>query len=155
MTTEKKKFKIGWGTGIVIAFAFFITFIMYFVLNMSINKKYDHDFVTEDYYKKELAFQNMMEKAKKTASEQMGVGIQSSEAGVTLTFPQKTTDAIVGTVYFYRPSDQKRDFRIPLQIKDNQMLVPMNVLSKGRWVVEVNYQFDSQDYISTEKIDIK
>ena len=48
--------KIGWGTGIVIAFVLFIAFIMYFVVNMTVNKKYDHDFVTEDYYNKEIAY---------------------------------------------------------------------------------------------------
>ena len=36
--------KINWGTGIVIAFIAFISFIMYFVVNMNVNKKYDHDF---------------------------------------------------------------------------------------------------------------
>ncbi len=46
--------KINWGTGIVIAFVAFIAFIMYFVINMITNKKYDHDLVTEDYYKEEL-----------------------------------------------------------------------------------------------------
>ena len=54
--------KINWGTGIVIAFIAFISFIMYFVINMNINKKYDHDLVTEDYYKKELEFQNDIDK---------------------------------------------------------------------------------------------
>ena len=42
--------KINWGTGIVIAFIGFIAFIMYFVINMNVNDKYNHDLVTEDYY---------------------------------------------------------------------------------------------------------
>lgn len=50
--------KIGWGTGIVIAFALFIAFIMFFVVSMTSNKKYDHDFVTDNYYEKELTYQN-------------------------------------------------------------------------------------------------
>ena len=46
--------KFNWGTGIVLAFIGFISFIMYFVINMNTNDKYDHDLVTEDYYKQEL-----------------------------------------------------------------------------------------------------
>ncbi|GIM54442.1 FixH family protein [Capnocytophaga cynodegmi] len=148
--------KISWGTGIVIAFVAFIAFIMYFVVNMTINKKYDHDFVTDDYYKKEFSYQNMMVKAQKTEKEQMTVQIQSSLEGVTLTFPSKITDEnVVGSVSFYRPSNRKRDFKIPLQLKNKQMLVPINVLSEGRWNVEVNYTFNNNDYISIKNITIK
>lgn len=148
--------KISWGTGIVIAFVAFIAFIMYFVVNMTINKKYDHDFVTDDYYKKEFSYQNMMVKAQKTEKEQMTVQIQSSLEGVTLIFPSKITDEnVVGSVSFYRPSDRKRDFKIPLQLKNKQMLVPINVLSEGRWNVEVNYTFNNNDYISIKNITTK
>ncbi|MFK8266670.1 FixH family protein [Capnocytophaga cynodegmi] len=148
--------KISWGTGIVIAFVAFIAFIMYFVVNMTINKKYDHDFVTDDYYKKEFSYQNMMVKAQKTEKEQMTVQIQSSLEGVTLIFPSKISDEnVVGSASFYRPSDRKRDFKIPLQLKNKQMLVPINVLSEGRWNVEVNYTFNNNDYISIKNITIK
>jgi len=56
--------KFNWGTGIVLAFIAFISFIMYFVINMSTNKKYDHDLVTEQYYNKELKFQEDIDKSK-------------------------------------------------------------------------------------------
>ncbi|GET46716.1 FixH family protein [Capnocytophaga felis] len=148
--------KISWGTGIVIAFVFFITFIMYFVLNMIVDKKYDHDFVTEDYYKKEWSYQNMMVKVKKTEQEQMTVQIKPSSEGVLLIFPEKTTDeTVTGTVSFYRPSDKKRDFRIPLQLKNRRMLIPMNVLAKGRWNIEVDYTFNTNDYFSIKNITIE
>lgn len=147
--------KINWGTSIVIAFGLFIAFILYFIISMSVNKKYDHDFVTEDYYKKELAYQEMKEKIEKTESLQMSVQVYSSSEGVWLTFPDKITEEIFGTVSFYRPSDQKRDFRIPLNVKDKQMLIPMHVLSAGRWNVDVSYTVGKEEFLSTEKIDIK
>ncbi|WP_371877551.1 FixH family protein [Aquimarina sp. Aq78] len=50
--------KINWGTAIVLVFIGFISFILYFVVKMNINSDYEHDLVTEDYYKQELAFQN-------------------------------------------------------------------------------------------------
>ena len=54
--------KINWGTGIVLAFIGFIAFIMYFVISMNINKDYQHDLVTDDYYKEELEYQNDIDK---------------------------------------------------------------------------------------------
>lgn len=44
--------KINWGTGIVLAFIGFITFILYFVFRMSTDDSANHDLVTEEYYKK-------------------------------------------------------------------------------------------------------
>ena len=54
--------KINWGTAIVLAFIGFISFIMYFVISMNFNDKYNHDLVTEDYYKEELGYQNDINK---------------------------------------------------------------------------------------------
>ncbi len=54
--------KINWGTGIVIAFALFITFILYFVFKVQSDSQYDNELVVEEYYKQELKFENQMEK---------------------------------------------------------------------------------------------
>ena len=35
---------------------------MYFVISMNINDKYEHDLVTEEYYKEELEYQNDIDK---------------------------------------------------------------------------------------------
>ena len=43
--------KINWGTGIVIGMTLFISFILYLVFNMLTDEKFDHDLVTEEYYK--------------------------------------------------------------------------------------------------------
>ena len=43
--------KINWGVGIVIAFGLFITFILYFVVMVQSDSKYDNDLVVEEYYK--------------------------------------------------------------------------------------------------------
>ena len=60
--------KINWGTGIVLAFIGFITFILYFVFRMSTDDRANHDLVTEEYYKKELSYQQEID-ASKMATE--------------------------------------------------------------------------------------
>ena len=60
--------KINWGTGIVLAFVAFISFIMYFVVQMNMEDRADHELVTKDYYKKELAYQKEID-AEKNAAE--------------------------------------------------------------------------------------
>ena len=48
--------KINWGTAIVIAFALFISFILYFVYSVQSNSKYDNELVVEEYYKHDAHF---------------------------------------------------------------------------------------------------
>ena len=50
----QKEMKFNWGTGIVIAIISFISFILYFVITMTADKKYSHDLVTQKYYQQEL-----------------------------------------------------------------------------------------------------
>jgi len=50
------KIKINWGTAIVIAFALFMSFILFFVFKVQSDSKYDNELVTEEYYKKRLWF---------------------------------------------------------------------------------------------------
>ena len=57
--------KINWGTGIVIAFGLFISFILFFVIRVQSNTKYDNELVTEEYYKREATVQNDIDKQQK------------------------------------------------------------------------------------------
>lgn len=83
----------------------------------------------------------------------MNVQIVASSEGVTLSFPEKVTDTeVLGMVSFYRPSDRKRDFKIPLQLKNKKMFIPINVLALGRWNVEVSYTFEQNTYLSASNI---
>jgi hypothetical protein len=60
--------KINWGTGIVIAIGLFMTFILVLVYKMTVDQKYNHDLVVEEYYKKELAFQEEIDAEKNALS---------------------------------------------------------------------------------------
>ena len=57
--------KINWGTGIVIAFALFMSFILFFVFKVQSNSKYDNELVVEKYYQKEQGFEKELEKERK------------------------------------------------------------------------------------------
>ncbi|MBT8310759.1 MAG: FixH family protein, partial [Flavobacteriaceae bacterium] len=126
--------KINWGTGIVIAFIAFISFIMYFVINMNINKKYDHDLVTDDYYKEELKFQNDIDKEKNAKDLESNITWKKTDKGLLLAFPEYLDfKKIKGKVFLYRPSNKQFDFEIPISLSDYNLLIPDNRLLDGRW----------------------
>src|SRR5690606_2462534 len=104
--------KINWGTGIVLAFIAFISFIMYFVISMNTNKKYDHDLVTEDYYKQELELQDEINKEINARELPQNIYWKKNSNGLVLVFPETLqAEKITGKVFLYRPSNKQFDFR--------------------------------------------
>lgn len=145
--------KINWGTGIVIAFICFISFIMYFVITMVTNDKYNHDLVVEDYYKQELNFQNDINKEKNAKSLAENIKWQQTPDGLLLKFPNNFKDGdISGTVYMYRPSNKTLDFNLPLEINNHHFLIPNSKLVEGRWNIKIDWNHNSSNYLFKESI---
>lgn len=145
--------KINWGTGIVIAFIAFISFIMYFVVNMNVNKKYDHDLVTEDYYKKELEFQNDIDKETNAKNLVENLSWQKTTEGLVITFPETLIkENITGKVFLYRPSNKKFDFETELSLSNHNLLIPDKRLLDGRWNIKVDWQYNGKSYLYKKEI---
>jgi hypothetical protein len=145
--------KINWGTGIVIAFIAFISFIMYFVVNMNVNKKYDHDLVTEDYYKKELEFQNDIDKETNAKNLVENLSWKKTTEGLVITFPETLIkENITGKVFLYRPSNKQFDFETELSLSNHKLLIPDKRLLDGRWNIKVDWQYNGKSYLYKKEI---
>lgn len=78
--------KLNWGQSIVVALILFIGFIMYFVITMMTDQKYDNDLVVESYYEKDLTLQNDIDQKKNAMALEERVTIDKSEQGLMVTF---------------------------------------------------------------------
>lgn len=145
--------KINWGTAIVIAFAGFIGFIMYFIVSMSTNSKYEHDLVVEDYYQQELKFQNEINKEKNTKKLSKNITWKKTEHGIIVTFPSELNEKnINGKVFLYRPSNKALDFEIPISLSNHSLLIPDNNLLGGRWNITIDWSYNNEAYLYKEEI---
>lgn len=145
--------KVNWGTAIVIAFVGFIGFIMYFVVSMSTNDKYDHDLVVEDYYQKELKFQSDIDKEKNAKALKTNINWKKTENGILVEFPKELdVKKIKGTVFLYRPSNKKLDFEIPISLSNHNLLIPDNKLLDGRWNISIDWAYNKESYLYKEAI---
>ncbi|MFY8188800.1 MAG: FixH family protein [Flavobacterium sp.] len=145
--------KINWGTGIVIAIALFMSFILYFVLKVQSDTTYDHELVTEDYYKKELEFQNQLNKSQNTKDNGYEVKIQKTAEGIQVVFPDSLKkEFIKGKVSLYRPSDQRLDFEYQISNSETDLLIPNKSLVGGRWDISVDWEYEGQNYLTQETI---
>lgn len=145
--------KINWGKGIVIAIICFVSFIMYFVISMSTDKKFSHDLVTEKYYEKELNYQQVIDATKNAKSLREDITIVKDTKGLQIQFPKIFQDKKVeGKVFLYRPSNKQLDFEIPISMTDNYLLVPEKRLLGGRWNISVNLKYNNKNYYFSKEI---
>ncbi|MFV9550295.1 FixH family protein [Algibacter sp. PT7-4] len=145
--------KFNWGTGIVMAFIGFISFIMYFIITMNVNNKYDHDLVSDNYYADELQYQNDINKLKNTKTLIENISYKKTTNGLLIKFPE-TLDYknIKGKLFLYRPSNKQLDFETAISLSNSNLLIPDNRLVDGRWNIKIDWQYNGKSYLFKESI---
>lgn len=145
--------KWNWGTGLVIAMAAFITFILYFVVKMSTTESFSHDLVTEDYYAKEMAYQTEIDAETNTNNLKEKLISKKTDKGWLLVFPKELEPSkIIGKVFLYRPSNEKLDFNLELNLTSSHLLIPDNRMLDGRWNITIDWTYNDTPYLYKKKI---
>lgn len=145
--------KINWGTSIVIAFALFISFILFFVIKAQTDTKYDNELVVEEYYKHDAKFGEEMTRIQNAQDLTVKPIITTEAAAISIVFPQ-TFDSkkITGTVSLYRPSNKNLDFEIPISLNSTTLLIPKKSLVDGRWDIHMEWHYDGTSYLTKETL---
>lgn len=145
--------KINWGTSIVIAFALFMSFILYFVIKVQSDSKYDNDLVVEEYYKYDAHYQEQMARIQNAHDLPLKLTFDITKAGLVVNFPKDfIPQKIKGNILLYRPSNKKFDFNMPIKLTKNDLLVPKSKLVNGRWNIEMEWQYEGKEYLTKELI---
>ena len=145
------KQKISWGTGIVIAFVIFmggITTIAVYLMNQDVN------LVADDYYDQEIKYQQQIDRIKRTKKLDTKNIITFNGTTVNVTIPKSLLKSnLTGEIYFYRPSDENSDIKIPLHTDSlGLQVVPVSSLEKGLWTVKVNWLTSEIEYFVEKRI---
>ena len=145
--------KFNWGTGIVMAFIAFISFILYFVIRMSTDEQTNHELVTKEYYKEELAYQKQIDAEKNAVTLGAQLKIKKSERGLIIQFPDNyKPEEITGKVSLYRPSNRHLDVDFPISLSNTHLLIPDNQLVDGRWDIAISWQYKGNSFLHKEKL---
>jgi nitrogen fixation protein FixH len=155
MRQDKNKKFTFWPYAVVIGLVSFMGYIVYFVIQ-AMNQ--DVDLVSKDYYAQEIAYQDQIDRVRRTQA--LGdVMLTYKEEGQTilLQVPATYSDKkLNGTVTLFRPSDDKLDQQLPLQLgRDLSQLIEVGKLEKGLWKVRVNFSDGEDAYYSEKTIQIK
>ena len=146
--------KINWGTGVVIAFALFMTFILYFVIKVQSDSKYDNELVVDEYYKHDAHFGDEMVRVQNAQDLAQKPVISNASEGVAIIFPEVFIPKdIKGKVSFYRSSNEKLDFDVPISLSgSSSLLIPKKRLVGGRWEINMEWQYGGKPYLTKETI---
>ncbi|MEW4924807.1 FixH family protein [Algibacter sp. 2305UL17-15] len=145
--------KFNWGTGIILAFIGFIAFIMYFIVTMLVDDRFEHELVTEDYYGAELQYQNDINKLEKSKELVENISYLRTSEGLKIVFPDNIDyKKITGKVFLYRPSNKQLDFETSILLSNSNLLIPDKRLVDGRWNITVDWQYNGNNYLFKESI---
>lgn len=145
--------KISWPVGIIISFALFCSFMVGFTI-YSVQHK--NELVDKDYYAKDLRYQEIINYKANLQALGQPVSIQQQAEALLLALPEVLQQADSGSVDFYRPNDQRRDFEIGWsELQTNNFSVPSSQLGTGRWVVTIMAYKDGKGYFSEHKLNME
>ena len=147
----KKYLKFNWGTGIFISIAIFmiITIVLTVIF---MNRRVD--LVTNNYYEKTLTYQTQIDSYKRTAGLKEKVSFNYADNKINVSFPNSFLNEVNdGKLYFYRPSDSRKDFTVPIRLdKKGSQIVNTTKIDKGYWKVEIQWTMNNQDYLMEKSV---
>lgn len=136
--------KLNWGHYIAIALGCFMIFIL--TLLFTANDS-GHAMVTEDYYEKELTFQNEIDAEKRANALTEKPVLNSQANGMILSFPDGITPT-EGELYLMRNNNELDDVRLPLKLDgNNKMLVPSIKLKNGEYELFLKWKSENKEYL--------
>lgn len=136
-----------WALGITLLYGGFALFIVGFFVVSTFNKV---DLVEQNYYDKEIAYQQHIDKLQRTKAMANPLVWKREQENLILQFPKQFI-SIKGSVKLYRPSDSGNDQVIQLRPdKENAQVVSLNKMDKGLWRMQVSWQVDTSGYYNED-----
>lgn len=130
-----------WSYGIVLAYVLFISFILSLVYKTFQN---DVDLVADDYYAKELAFQDIIDGQKNYFGLNKSLILHQTLDSITVFFPHISSENITGNVQFFRPSNKGWDQNYSIE---NQVLrLSKTDYKSGQYIMKATWNVAGIEY---------
>lgn len=116
----------------------------------------DPELVRPDYYEQEIAYQKQIDRLSRTAAMHGDVSVtyESARQLVALRLPSSLlVGTPTGTIHFYRPSNAKLDFELPLAVDAvGTQQIPAAKLQAGLWKVRIAWTSGGQEYFHDQSL---
>lgn len=144
--------KIGWGTRIALLYIGFVMIIVTLVVG-SMHKRVD--LVSDDYYKQELKYQNVIDAGKNQSELSAPVEFNFDTKNVVLSFPKEFAGKdIKGDVHFYSPVQNDWDKTIAIDSKNNTIAIEKSELRPTNYIAKLSWTTDGKNYYQETPINL-
>ena len=141
---------MNWGYKIVLVYLVFISGMLFMAFKSS---EQDIELVTEDYYAKELVYQQKIDEIKRTASLSKPIEVNFNQQILTITFPDDfAAKKIKGSVTLYCPSNKKMDIQRSFDSNEKKVVVMIPVTKQGLHYVKLSWSAEGISYYFEKKI---
>jgi hypothetical protein len=139
-----------WGKGILLTIIAFVGFILTLVV-ISVRQD-DIHLVTENYYEKEINYQDQIDRETSAAGLDREVLLFDSQSkSMVLDLPVGAK----GNLQLFRPSDARLDQELALDIQEEgKTTVSLDKLKSGYWKVQLTWTENGTDFYQEKKISL-
>lgn len=141
---------MSWGNKLLIAL---IVFAGIMATMVTIAMKQNIDLVDKDYYQKELAYQDQIDKMKNVINDKaIKLKILKKEQMIELQFDNQINE---GRIHLFRPSNASEDLHIPVSISESGVQhIPYETLSSGLWRIKIDWKQKNVDYYFESELNL-
>jgi hypothetical protein len=106
------------------------------------------DIVTENYYEKELKYQDQINRITRTNALKDTLKLNNTGKELVIKFPNTPDKSSAKDfILLYRPSDKMKDIRIPVMTDTlNSQIISIERIEKGYWKVQINWTSSGSEY---------
>ncbi|MEX1190162.1 MAG: FixH family protein [Bacteroidia bacterium] len=141
----KKKMKWNWGSGIAMVYTVFALSIIALVVH-SFRQKID--LVAPDYYSKELAYQQQIDKMQRARELEKAIVWTVSLNQIELNVPESFEPSRVsGNITLFKPSNDKSDKVFDIKIGENHsQIISTEGLESGMYKLKIDWKSGDSTY---------
>ncbi|RXK62651.1 hypothetical protein ESA94_06545 [Lacibacter luteus] len=145
---------LNWGHKVTLGFSAFVIF-MFFMVYKSMHT--DFQLVSKEYYKDELAYQQVIDGTKRANELSTTVSVAQSNETVTIQLPEELKGKkISGNIWLYCPTDDKKDQRLTLTADaDARLQLERKTIAAGNYVLKINWTADGTAFYNEQPLTVK
>lgn len=136
---------MNWGYRIAIGFTTFCLITIGVTVYLMMQKV---DIVTDNYYEKELKYQEQLDKVARTRALKETMEITNTGKELVIKFPNvPDKNQNKDFISLYRPSDNTKDVKIPVLTDSSRtQIVSVERIARGYWKVQINWASGGSEY---------
>ncbi|MEX0813496.1 MAG: FixH family protein [Chitinophagales bacterium] len=130
------------------AAVFYLSFVVFMLVLVAKAVNQDFDLVTENYYDKDLSYQQQIDRSQNSKNLQQPLKIifDRDKAQLTFTFPEDMDD-VNGEIHLYKPDKAAYDLKIPIEKNEaGVQFIDFSKQAEGLWRAKVHWSANGIDY---------